>query len=306
MTASRPPLSFSADFEPDHGHAVPVFDGVMRLTAPNGGAFTFHGTNTYLIGERTLVIIDPGPEDDTHFLALMNAIAGRPVSHILITHTHADHSPLAKRLKLSTGALTAGYGPHVSARRLVEGEINALDASADKNFMPDVVVSDGDILGNDEVRLKAIHTPGHTANHLCFALQNSAVLFSGDHVMAWATTIIAPPDGSMSHYLDSLDKLRKQRETIYFPGHGGPVNRPAGFLRGLKSHRLMREAAILDQLTSGRKSIGEIVGVIYRDTNPRLHGAAALTVLAHMERLIELGMVTVEGNAGLAATYAVA
>ena len=250
-----------------------------------------------------MIVVDPGPDDDLHLRALLNVIGNRPVSHIAITHTHADHSPLAKRLQAETGALTAGFGPHISSRALRAEETNHLDASADRHFQPDLVLADGDVIANGDVALLAIHTPGHTANHLCFAVEGTPTLFSGDHVMAWATTIIAPPDGSMTDYLASLDKLRKRRETLYLPGHGGPVKRPAAFLRGLKSHRLMREAAILERLSSGDSSIRQIVETIYRDTDKRLHGAAALTVLAHLERLVSLGIVESSGNADLGAHF---
>lgn len=296
-------MDFRTDFEPDHGSGITVFDRVLRITAPNGGPFTFHGTNTYIVGTSELIVIDPGPENDHHLNSLLKAIAGRPVTHILVTHTHADHSPLAKRLQQETGALTAGFGPHTPARPLQMDEINALDASVDKSFVPDITLVDGTSISNAETSLQAVHTPGHLSNHLCFALSGTPVLFSGDHIMAWATTIVAPPDGSMADYLSSIEKLRKRRETIYLPGHGGPVNRPGSFLRALKTHRMMREAAILELLSVVPKSIPEIVATIYRDTDNRLHGAAALTVFAHLERLIDLGAVSAVGNASLKAKF---
>lgn len=296
-------MEFKTDFEPHHGSHVAVAEHVVRVTAPNASPFTFHGTNSYIVGTRELMVIDPGPLDDSHFDTLLRTIDGRPVSHILISHTHADHSPLAERLKQETGALTAGYGSHFAARALLAEEINLLDASADKAFAPDIILADGGAVSNQDCTLQAIHTPGHTANHLCFAFLGSPLLFSGDHVMAWATTIVAPPDGSMDDYLASIEKLRKRRETLYLPGHGGPVTRPGSFLRALRSHRMMREAAILDLLSIQPLSIPQIVAVIYRATDKRLHGAAALTVFAHLERLIGLGMVFTEEMVSLQATY---
>lgn len=296
-------MEFMTGFEPHHGTHIELANNISRVTAPNSGPFTFHGTNSYIVGNSDLMIIDPGPINDQHFELIVKTIGNRPVSHVLVTHTHADHSPLALRFKQKTGALMVGFGPHSAARALQADEVNMLDASADKTFIPDISLNDGETISNSEVSLQAIHTPGHVANHLCFALKGTPFLFSGDHVMAWATTIVAPPDGSMSDYLESLDKLRKRRETVYLPGHGGPVTRPGRFLRALKSHRLMREAAILALLDTEPVTIPDIVAIIYRETDKRLHGAAALTVFAHLERLITLGVASAEGVASLQSFY---
>lgn len=291
------------DFDARHGSPVPVAERVVRVTAPNAGPFTYKGTNTYIVGNSELMVIDPGPDDDRHLDCLTKTIAGRRVSHILVTHTHADHSPLAARLKNLTGANVAGFGRHSFARPLFDNEVNILDASADLGFIPDRFLKDGDIVSNMETSLEAIHTPGHSANHLCFAVSGTSILFSGDHIMAWSTTIVAPPDGSMDDYLVSIDKLRKRRETFYLPGHGGVLSRPAAFLRGVKAHRLMREAAILEKLAQGACSIGNLVEAIYRDTDKQLHGAAALTVHAHLERLVGMGLVGTDGSPTLDARY---
>src|SRR5690606_26047836 len=193
-------------------------------------------------------------------------------------HNHSDHSPLAVRLKEVTGATSYAEGPHRPARPLRIGEINPLDASADTDFAPDITLSDDELVEGDGWSLRAIYTPGHTANHLAFALEGTGILFSADHVMAWATTIVAPPDGAMSDYMASLDKLMERDYTLYLPGHGGPVRQPSAFLRGLKTHRRMRERAILERLRSGDRTIPEMVAAIYRDTDPRLHNAAGLSV----------------------------
>ncbi|MEO3998477.1 MBL fold metallo-hydrolase [Mesorhizobium sp. CAU 1732] len=292
-------LDFDTRFEPAYGEAIEVAPGVRRVTVNNPGPFTFHGTNAYIVGTETLAVIDPGPDDDAQFDALMSAIAGRPVSHILISHTHVDHSPLAARLKAETGAKTAGEGPHRPARPLRIGEINPLDASADMDFVPDIILENGAVIDGDGWSFQAIHTPGHTANHLAFGLQGTGILFSADHVMAWATSIVAPPDGAMSDYMTSLDRLLERDDRIFLPGHGGPVLSPAPFMRGLKAHRKMRERAIVERLKVGDRTIPEMVAAIYRDTDPRLHGAAGLSVLAHLEDLVARGVALVEDEPSL-------
>jgi glyoxylase-like metal-dependent hydrolase (beta-lactamase superfamily II) len=294
----RPP-AFETTFEPRHGEAVHVADSVYRVTAPNSGAFTFHGTNSYIIGRNVLAIIDPGPEDAFQFDALMRAIAGRPVSHIFVTHTHMDHSPLARQLQERTGAKTVGYGAHRRARALSQAEARFSDASCDLEFQPDILLKHDAMIQGEDWSLRGVYTPGHTANHMAFALGGTDILFSGDHVMAWATTIVAPPDGSMHDYLCSLDVLLRRNDKIYFPGHGGPVRKPRAFVRALKAHRLMREVSVLNRLKSGDRTIVEIVQAMYKDTDPRLHGAAALTVFAHLERLIALNMVYAIGQASI-------
>lgn len=288
-------LDFKTDFEPRHGEAIEVAPGVARVTASNGGPFTFHGTNSYVVGTRDLAVIDPGPEDTAHFDALLRAIDGRPVTAILVSHTHRDHSPLARRLAERTGAPMLGEGPHRAARPLNIGETNPLDASADTAFRPDRALADDGVTEGDGWRLRAVATPGHAANHLAFALEGTGILFSADHVMAWSTTIVAPPDGSMADYMASLDRLLERDDRLYLPGHGGPVTNPAAFVRGLRTHRKLRERAILERVAQGDRRIRDIVAAIYRDTDPRLHGAAGLSVLAHLEDLCARGAVLCEG-----------
>ncbi|WP_269932166.1 MBL fold metallo-hydrolase [Aminobacter sp. HY435] len=297
-------LDFDTRFEPAYGLAVPVADGVLRLTVNNPSPFTFHGTNSYLIGKDTLAVIDPGPEDDAHLDALMRAIAGRPVSHIFVSHTHRDHSPLAARLKALSGAVTVAEGPHRSARPLHLGEVPAMDASSDTDFVPDLVVGDGDVVDGDGWRISALLTPGHAANHAAFSLEGTGILFSADHVMAWSTSIVAPPDGAMSDYMASLDRLGGRDDRIYLPGHGGPVVSPQKFVRGLKTHRKMRERAILERLVLGDRTIPDIVRAIYRDTDPRLYGAAGLSVFAHLEDLVGKGKAVSDAEPSLDGVYA--
>ena len=282
-------------FDPQHGRPVAVAPGVRRVTARNRSAFTFQGTNSYIVGTDVLAVIDPGPADEAHLQALIDAIGGRPVSHIVVTHTHMDHSALAPALAERTGARIAGAAPHHAARDLHIGEINPLDAAADKAYRPDRALAHDETIGGPDWTLRAIATPGHAANHLCFALDGTGIVFSGDHVMAWATPIVAPPDGAMGDYMASLDVMLARDDSLYLPGHGGPVREPSAFVRGLKTHRKLRERAIIERLRGGDDAIPAIVAAIYRDTDPRLHGAAALSVLAHLEDLIARGLVRTDG-----------
>lgn len=289
-------LKFDKRFEPHYGEAVEVAAGVRRLTARNPSPFTFHGTNSYLVGgDGALAVIDPGPEDPSHLESLLKAVGGRPVSHIFVTHTHRDHSPLAGRLAEMTGAKIAAADSHRAALTQAAPETNRLDAGADRDFRPDIRLADDMLVEGEGWTIRAVHTPGHAANHCVFALEGTKTAFSGDHVMAWSTTVVAPPDGSMADYMASLDRLIERDDHLLLPGHGGPVTQPRQFLRGLKTHRKMRERAILERLAAGDRTIPEIVRTIYRDTDPRLHGAAALSVLAHLEDLVARGRVRADG-----------
>lgn len=297
-------LDFDTQFEPHYGEAIEIAPNIRRVTVNNPGPFTFHGTNTYVVGERTLAVIDPGPEDPLHLESILRAVGDRPVSHIFVSHTHRDHSPLAKELRQLTGAIVCAEGPHRPARPLRIGEINPLDASADTDFVPDITLADDSVTQGDGWALRTVLTPGHTANHAAFALEGTGVLFSADHVMAWATTIVAPPDGAMADYMASLDRLIERDDKILLPGHGGPVVKPRSFMRGLKTHRKMRERAILERLAGGDRTIPEMVGAIYRDTDPRLHGAAGLSVLAHLEDLVSRGIAVTGGDPSIDGEYA--
>ena len=291
-------LVFDRDFLARHGQAVPVALGVRRVTAPNAGPFTFVGTNSYILGSGSRVaIIDPGPSDESHFQALMAATAGQSVTHILVTHAHHDHCDGVARLAAATGARTHGFGrdaPSVSA-----GAPRA-DTGADASFVSDVALADGALVVGDGWQLEAIATPGHAGDHLAFALTGSDLLFSGDHVMAWSTTVVAPPEGSMARYMASLDRLLARDEDTYLPGHGGPVTRAHDYVRALKAHRQQREAAILRCLADGTETIPTIVASVYLDLDPQLGGGASLSVLAHLEELIAQGKVERAGPAGSA------
>lgn len=297
---------FNLEFQPAYGQAVPVAEGVERITVNNPSPFTFHGTNSYIVGKRSVAVVDPGPRDEAHFQALMQALKGREVTHIAVSHTHRDHSPLARRLKEATGALIVAEGPHRAARPLHEGETNPFAESSDMDFVPDIALADGETVAGDGWALTALLTPGHTANHAAFALEGTGTVFSADHVMAWATSIVAPPDGAMSDYMASLEKLLARDDRLYLPGHGGALVEPAAFLRGLRAHRRMRERAVLERIRAGDSAIPEMVKVIYASTDPRLHGAAALSVLAHIEDLVERGQVETDGPPSLFGRYRLA
>jgi len=225
------------------------------------------------------------------------------VTHIFVTHTHRDHSPAVPKVKAATGAMVYAQGPHRAARPLHIGETNRLDASADLDFRPDIALGDGEVVSGDGWTLEAVTTPGHTANHLAYALRESDLLFSGDHVMAWSTSIVAPPDGAMSDYMDSLAKLARRSEPIYLPGHGGLVREAPRFVQKLIGHRVGREASILRRLGKGAADIPTLVRAIYIGLDPRLVGAASLSVLAHLEDLVARGAVSTEGAPAIGGTY---
>ena len=294
--------SFSREAPPS-GIMVEVAPGVRRLVCPNASPFTQTGTCTYVVGRGHVAVIDPGPDHAGHVAALVAELADESVEAILVTHTHRDHSPGARRLKALTGAPILGCGPHRPARALAEAETNLLDAASDAEHAPDRILREGEAATGPGWTLAAIETPGHTMNHLCLAHPEANVLFSGDHVMAWSTSIVAPPDGSMAAYMASLDKLRGRGEATYFPGHGGPVREPARLVRALAHHRRQREAAILAQVAGGEGAIPTIVAAVYPGLNPALAGAAGLSVFAHLESLIARGLVVADGDATLAGAY---
>ena len=279
---------------------------VRRILCDNPGPFTFKGTVTYVVGTGRVAIIDPGPDDPRHVAAVLEAVKGETVEAILVTHTHRDHSPATPAIKAATGAPVYAEGPHRAARPLNLGETNALDASGDRDFAPDMVLKDGDVVSGTGWTMEAVFTPGHTANHMAFALREEDTLFSGDHVMAWSTSIVAPPDGAMGDYMASLDKLRGREERIFWPGHGGPVTEPAKFMRALSHHRRLREAAIMKRLAAGDRLISDIVAAIYEGIDPRLKSAAGLSVFAHLEDLVTKGLAASEGAPSLTGAFRVA
>jgi len=277
-------IKFDTNFEPPFGKAVELSPLLRRITCNNPSPFTFKGTNTFIVGQGNVAVIDPGPDDEGHLAAILAAVRGETISHILVTHTHMDHSPLAGKLSAATGAKT--YASSSSSNPKVDSGLR-LDANIDSGFRPDVSLSDGDVIKGNGWALEAVFTPGHMSNHMSFCLKEERALLAGDHVMAWATTVVAPPEGNMGDYMASLRKLLKRDDSVYYPAHGPEKRDPLPLVRGILAHRKMREEAIYNRVKAGDRTVGEIVANIYADVDPRLHTAAGLSALAHLEHLIE-------------------
>lgn len=322
---SRPdPIPFVTLDDPRYGEVVEVAPLVRRVIARNPSKFTYHGTGTYLVGTGDHVtVIDPGPIQDDHRDALTAALSGQRVRAILVTHCHADHSPLAAWLAAETGAPTVGFGPHPrlddpdadvpvtgeGGERAggegegvesegVEAEPVKVEETTDHDFDPTIRVVDGEVAATGPgYTLRAVHTPGHTSNHLCFAFDEQRSLFTGDHVMGWSTTVIAPPDGDMRAYLESLRRVIGRRDDVLWPTHGSPVTEPGPFLDAFLAHRLHREAQVLAAVRDGRTEVAEMVKVLYADVREELHRAAGRSVLAHLAKLVDDGRVVTDDGA---------
>ena len=292
-------IPFVRQMEFAYGAADQVSPLIRRVIADNPGPFTFTGTGTYLVGSGEVAVIDPGPDDPAHLAALMRALEGERATAILTTHTHQDHSPLAAPLAKATGARVHGLpAPHIQEAAI------RLDEGHDHSFRPDALVADADRISGPGWTLEALATPGHASNHVCYALLEENALFTGDHVMGWSTTVISPPDGDMADYLASLDRVAARGFRTLWPTHGPPVLEPAPFLAAYKAHRLEREDQILAAVARGRGRIPEMVREIYADIDPRLHPAAAHSVLAHLIQLAREGRVRCDGPPGPASSYA--
>lgn len=279
--------------DPATGEAIRLEPLVTRILAANPSPFTYTGTETYLVGTSDVAVIDPGPDLPEHIDALLRAIGGRPVVAILCTHTHRDHSPASRAIKAATGAPIIGC-----AALTLDDDGPRADAAFDRDYLPDRVLADGEQLSGEGWTLTAVATPGHTSNHLCFALEESGALFTGDHIMGWSTSVIAPPDGDMGDYMASLDKLLGRKDRIYYPAHGDAVEKPQRLVRGMMGHRKQREGQILRLLGQEVAEIPAMVEKMYVGLDPRLTGAAGRSVLAHLIDLRQRGVVTgVEGGA---------
>lgn len=294
-------VPFTQDSSAIAGQVTPVEPLIRRIVAPNPSAFTYTGTCTYIVGSGSVAIIDPGPNDPAHLAALLAATAGERITHIVATHTHIDHTAGIAALQAATGAQIVGCAPHFASR--APNALERAEAAADLAYAPDLVLADGDTIACDNWTLMAIATPGHTANHLAFELRETGAVFSGDHVMAWSTTLVAPPDGSMASYMSALEKLRERDDRIYWPGHGGPVREPRRFVRALLHHRRQREAAILARIEAGDVHIETIVQKLYTGLPPALWGGAALSVFAHIENLLADGKITTDEPPHLRAQF---
>lgn len=296
------PIPFNRTHDIDYGVCEQISPLVRRVTANNPSPFTFKGTGTYIIGTGEIAVIDPGPLDETHLTALLDATMGEKISHILVTHTHNDHCELVPKFKEATGARVYAFGAHDERAISGSGSVE-LDASADHAFKPDVEVKHGDKISGTDWSMECIFTPGHTSNHMSFALQEENALFVGDHVMAWSTSVIAPPDGNMADYMASLNLLLEHDHETYWPTHGGPITNPKPFVQAFIEHRQSREQSILARLHDGDQTIEDMIPKIYSDIDPKLYPAAALSVFAHMEHLVEQGLVETPGPITPSAAY---
>ena len=328
-------LQFDRSLDVSYRTVDQVVPGVRRIVAENPGPFTFKGSATFIVGKGQVAVIDPGPADEKHIDALLQSLGSERVTHILITHTHADHSPGARLLQERTGAKTYGFGPHpiptadeedryadvaepptADANETVAGSKTVNDIGdrngngneqqnagekrelteeghGDRDFAPDVVIGHSDLIAGIGWTFEAVHTPGHLANHLCFRLAQEKLLFTGDHVMGWSTSVISPPGGNLNDYLASMALLLENPDRIYIPTHGSPIVNPLEFVRGLIDHRNARTAQILDRLKSGPQNIKELVAALYVGLDPKLFKAAGRSVLAHLDALVRSGSVAV-------------
>jgi glyoxylase-like metal-dependent hydrolase (beta-lactamase superfamily II) len=290
-------LRFKTEMEFAYGVPSAMAPGVARLVAGNASALTFKGTNTYLVGDKTLAVIDPGPADADHLAAILEAATARPITHILITHAHRDHVDGLAALQAATGAKTYGF-----RRPTLPGTEGAEPADSEyvnQAYVPDVHVEHGARIEGSDWRLQALHTPGHAPDHLCFALENRGLVFSGDHVMAWNTSVIAPPEGRMADYLRSLELLLARDDEMLLPGHGGRIMQSRRTVKAYLLHRRWREQAILEAVRNGTDTVRKLLPLIYRDLPEDVLGAAALSLQAHIEHLAERGLIACDDAANV-------
>ena len=297
-------IPYVREIEIEYGRCDQVSRLIRRVTADNPGPFTFKGTGTYIVGRGEVAVIDPGPDDPAHLAAILAAVAGETVTHILITHHHADHSPLAGPLKAATGAPI--YGCAVAGPEADDtGEVK-MEAGHDHDFRPDVSLCGGGMVGADGWTMEAIATPGHTSNHICYALKEENCLFSGDHIMGWSTTVITPPDGDMTDYLMSLERIRERHFDTLWPTHGPPIRAVDAFIAAYAEHRQERVDQILNALKAGPARIRDLTPRLYADVDPRLWPAAARSMLAAMIHLVRRGELATDGTPGPDSEYRLA
>lgn len=299
-------IPFVTSDDAPYGKAEAVSPRIRRVLADNPSKFTYKGTGTYLVGRGRVAVIDPGPDLASHREALQAALVGEEVSHILVTHCHADHSPLAAWLRQETGAPTYAFGPHVDLRPEVVPPTRANEEAVDTGFAPDVALTDGEIIEGEGWTVEAVHTPGHTGNHTCWALREERALFTGDHVMGWSTSVVGPPGGDVASYLDSLRKVLARDDEVLWPTHGPPVRDPQPFVTAYLQHRLDREVQILACLRDGMHDIKAIVALLYAAVRPELHQPAGWAVLGHLVKLVDEGRVVVDGPLGIDASFSLA
>jgi glyoxylase-like metal-dependent hydrolase (beta-lactamase superfamily II) len=295
-------VPYRREMEFDYGTVDRLSPRIRRVIAHNPSPFTFHGTGTYILGEGNVAVIDPGPDLPEHVEALRRTLEGETITHVLVTHCHLDHSPACRALREFTDAPTYAFGPHGAGRRGAAadaGEEVKVEEGADLAFTPDHAVRHGEVLEGDGWSVECVHTPGHTSNHTCFQLREEKTLFTGDHVMAWSTSVISPPDGDMHAYLDSLELLLERDDTRYWPTHGPSVEDPQGHVRAFIAHRREREQQILDSLKAGRRTIRTMVPRMYAELPEFMYPAAARSVLAAVLYLVERGVLRAEAPVGV-------
>lgn len=303
MVAPYPRLAFDTDFAPETGRAVPVAPSIVRVSAPNAGPYTFAGTNTFLIGDGPVLVLDPGPDDTRHLAAVLAALGGRKVEAIVLTHTHRDHTGLVRRLQAATGAPIWSGGRHRASRRRRLLEIDPVARESDWQLTPYRVLADGDRISAGGVELEVIATPGHCANHLAFGRVGTHWLLTGDHIMGWNSTLVPVPDGSMSDYLHSLDKVIGLPYQHYLPAHGGPIMDGPVFARALLGHREQRNAQVVEAVNAGATTLEQLRRRIYPTLSLPLQAAARMTLKAHVEYLADRGLIgATHGALGLTLT----
>ena len=292
-------ISFDTNHKPVIGEAEQLEDDLVVITADNASPMTFTGTRTYILGTENFIVIDPGPDSETHLSSIMKYIGKRKVTDILLTHSHIDHSPLSRQLKIETGAKIIGFGSADQARTSFMKKLSSsLDLGGeegiDKDLVLDEKVIEKQLLTLNDYSFEVVHTPGHLSNHICFSLKERKILFSGDHVMGWATTLISPPDGDLGSFMNSLEKLSARDEVVYYPGHGKPLNEPRKMVLAQINHRRDREKQILNSVSKISRTPAEIVDEVYIGLNPMLKAAAIRNVLAHLIDLYERDKVSTE------------
>ena len=296
-------IRFNRDLEFEYGVLETVAPSIRRVIARNPSPFTFHGTGTYVVGHGRVAVIDPGPALDAHIEALVHGLRGETVTHVLVTHTHRDHSPGCALLRRFTPAPTYGFGPHGSGRTpTADDETVVVEEGADFEFAPDVEVRDGDVIECDGFSFECVYTPGHTSNHMCYRLREDRALFCGDHVMGWSTTIVSPPDGHMGTYIASLERLLDDDDRTYWPTHGAPIRDPKPYVESLVEHRRLRARQVEVCLRDGIDTIPEMVKRLYHDLPAKMHPAAARSVLSTLTLLVEQGDVRYDGSASAPAS----
>ena len=296
----RNSIPFNLDFECEYGVMVQLSPLVRRIVANNPGPYTYKGTGTYIVGTGKVAVIDPGPYDRNHVDAMLYALKGEEITHQFITHTHKDHSPAAELVKALTGAKTYGFGPHGTGKY---SQGFTVEAGGDMEFIPDITIKDGQLINGGDWTFESIHTPGHTSNHVCFHLVEENVLFPGDHVMGWSTTVVSPPDGNMTEYMDSLRKLSERNDHLYYPTHGAPIINPQKFVRGILVHRKMRESQILDCLEKNISTISMMVEHMYKGLDHRLIGAAKHSIFAHLIDMSSRGIIESQDQISINASF---